>query len=150
MQTLYIYLCALYGTPLLRGPNGFFLLGRLSTRCWNTAVRICFQTRASVRSGTDFRRWGLARSRCCNSSQRCSVEFRSGLRPGQQGFSSPESVNHFFMDVQGPYNAEKISELFKNTQFTSMSYFWPRSVDERCLLVPQKQQSSIQGDFLCH
>jgi hypothetical protein len=61
------------------------LLGRLSTRCWNIAVRSCFHsaTRALVRSDTDVGRLGLAHSRHSNSSQRCSMGLRSGFCAGQ-------------------------------------------------------------------
>ncbi len=61
-----------------------------STRCWNTTAGICFcsDTRASVRSGTDF---GLA------VGIPDHWMFRSGLCAGQSSFSTP---NHFyFMDL---------------------------------------------------
>jgi hypothetical protein len=71
------------------------LLGRLSTRCWNIAAGTCFHsaTRTLVRLGTDVGRLGLARSRCSNSSQRCSMGLRSGLCAGQSRFFTPISTN---------------------------------------------------------
>ena len=67
------------------------LLGRLSTRCWNTVTGICFHsaTRAFLRSGTDVAQLGLARSQCSNSSQRCWMGLRSGLCAGQSSSSTP-------------------------------------------------------------
>jgi hypothetical protein len=46
-------------------------------------------TRAFVRSGTDVRRLGLARSRSSNSSHRRSMGLRSGLCAGQSSSSTP-------------------------------------------------------------
>jgi hypothetical protein len=42
---------------------------------------------------------GLARSRCFNLSQRCSMRLRSGLCAGQLSSSTPISTNHFCMDL---------------------------------------------------
>lgn len=41
---------------------------------------------------------GLAHSQHSNSSWRCALGFRSGLCVGQSSSSTPDSVNHFFMD----------------------------------------------------
>lgn len=54
---------------------------------------------ALVRSHTDVGREGLALSLCSNSSQRCSIGFRSGLCAGQSSSSTPDSIIHVFMDL---------------------------------------------------
>ena len=77
------------------------LLGKVSTRCWNIAVGICFHsaTRALVRSGTDVGQLGLTHNQHSNSSQRCSMGLRSGLCAGQSSTSTLISTNHFTMDL---------------------------------------------------
>nr|XP_061825561.1 glucoside xylosyltransferase 1-like isoform X2 [Nerophis lumbriciformis] len=54
---------------------------------------------ALVRSHTDVDREGLALSLHSNSSQRCSIGFRSGLCAGQSSSSTPDSVIHVFTDL---------------------------------------------------
>ena len=81
--------------------TGSKLLGRLSTKCWNIAAGTCFPsaTRTLMRFGANFERFGLARSRRSNWSQRCSMELRSGLSADQWSSSTPILTNHFCMDL---------------------------------------------------
>ena len=67
------------------------LLGRLSSICRNIA------TKALGRSSIDVGILGLARSRCSNSSQKCSMGLRSGLCAGQSSSSTPIMTTHFCM-----------------------------------------------------
>lgn len=59
------------------------LLGRLSSRFWSMPVRICVHsdTEATLRSATDIRKEGMVHSCRSNSSQKCSLVLKSGLRP---------------------------------------------------------------------
>lgn len=49
---------------------------------------------ASVRSTSDIGWWGLAQSQWSNSSQRCSLEFRSGFCESQPNSCTPDPENH--------------------------------------------------------
>nr|XP_061844147.1 uncharacterized protein LOC133624531 isoform X2 [Nerophis lumbriciformis] len=77
------------------------LLGRLSTRLRSVFIGIFHHSSKSalVRSHTDVGREVLALSLRSNSSQRCSIGFRSGLCAGQSSSSTPDSVIHVFMDL---------------------------------------------------
>ena len=55
--------------------------------------------RTFVRSHTDVGWEGPALSLHSNSSQRCSVELRSGLSAGQSSSSTPNSLIHVFMEL---------------------------------------------------
>ena len=77
------------------------LLERFSTWCWNNAAGICFHsaTTALVRLDTDVGPdLGLARSRCSNSSQRCSMGLRSGLCRPFKYFHTDLKKKHYWMD----------------------------------------------------
>lgn len=52
-----------------------------------------------VRSDTDVGLECLAHSLRSNSSQRCAIRLRSGLVVGQSSCSTPNSLNHAFMDL---------------------------------------------------
>ena len=52
-----------------------------------------------MRSHTDVGREGLALRLRSNSSQRCSIELRSGLCASQSSSSTPNSLIHVFMDL---------------------------------------------------
>lgn len=62
------------------------LLGRLSTRFRSVFMGMFFQKPSVTDSG-----WcGLAISLCFNSSQKCSLEWRSGVCGGQSSSSAPK------------------------------------------------------------
>jgi hypothetical protein len=65
--------------------------------CWGDLFP--FSHRALMRSGTDVGQLGLARIRCCNSSQRCSMGLRSWLCADQSSSSTPILTNDFCMDL---------------------------------------------------